>query len=119
MLRLLTPVTGRTHVVLASSAHARTHARTAAVYHIAVQVCLQQGDSVNNSDGVIGIAQVELSLLHIMGHVSGWYNIINARYNPRLALIFEILDSAQPFWVYFYSESAFRNLILKFQKVSA
>ena len=27
----------------------------------------------------IGTAQVELSLLHIMGHVSGWYNIINAR----------------------------------------
>jgi len=41
-----------------------------------MQVFLQHAQGECES---IGTAQVELSLLHIMGHVSGWYNIINAR----------------------------------------
>lgn len=28
---------------------------------------------------VVGTAEVELSLLHVMGQVSGWYNILDAR----------------------------------------
>ena len=41
-----------------------------------MQVVLQHAQGECES---IGTAKVELSLLHIMGHVSGWYNIINAR----------------------------------------
>ncbi|KAL0042381.1 hypothetical protein WJX77_010775 [Trebouxia sp. C0004] len=43
-----------------------------------LQVFLQHAQGECES---IGTAQVELSLLHVMGHVSGWYNIINARGN--------------------------------------
>ena len=28
---------------------------------------------------LVGTAEVELSLLHVMGQVSGWYNIVNSR----------------------------------------
>jgi len=66
--------------ILTASGHVLHHplpSIDSSSFCIYMQVLLQHAYGECES---IGTAQVELSLLHIMGHVSGWYNIINARY---------------------------------------
>ena len=47
---------------------------------LVVQVLMRQaGPSKGEASTIIGTAEVELSLLHVMGQVSGWYNILNSR----------------------------------------
>ena len=47
------------------------------------QVLVQREEDAPDAAGiVVGTAEVELSLLHVMGQVSGWYNILNARCGP-------------------------------------
>lgn len=45
---------------------------------------LQAQDVHGKAVTVVGTAEVELSLLHVMGQVSGWYNILNTRYVATL-----------------------------------
>ena len=45
------------------------------------QVLLHKEEDAPDAAGaIVGTAEVELSLLHVMGQVSGWYNILNTRY---------------------------------------
>lgn len=39
----------------------------------------REDDAPGAASVVVGTADVELSLLHVMGQVSGWYNILNTR----------------------------------------
>lgn len=52
----------------------------ATVWRVA-QVLVHREDDAPHTAGIaVGTAEVELSLLHVMGQVSGWYNILNTRY---------------------------------------
>lgn len=42
---------------------------------------MHREEGASHTEGIaVGTAEVELSLLHVMGQVSGWYNILNTRY---------------------------------------
>ena len=44
-----------------------------------LQVTFEQQVATGGVSGLIGIAAVDTSLLNIMGHLSGWYNVIDTR----------------------------------------
>lgn len=66
-------------VQLLSGLHPRSVCK-AVTWRVA-QVLVHGEERASHTEGIaVGTAEVELSLLHIMGQVSGWYNILNARY---------------------------------------
>lgn len=44
----------------------------------------QAKDAQSEAVTTVGTAEVELTLLHVMGQVSGWYHILNTRYTATL-----------------------------------
>lgn len=68
-----------------------------AVYKIfcfVAQVLVQREEDAPDAAGiVVGTAEVELSLLHVMGQVSGWYNILNARCGPAHMVYHHVASS--------------------------
>lgn len=47
-----------------------------------IQVIWREGFPPDCADSLLGTALVDLSLLPIMGHISGWYNITDSRWVP-------------------------------------
>lgn len=64
-----------------SSCQACTQGACITVSRVA-QVLVHGEEGAPHTAGiVVGTAEVELSLLHVMGQVSGWYNILDTRYS--------------------------------------